>query len=49
MDVVAELVDIVLIDKTIVPSKLEVGVITKFSVVVALGPKAPVAVTLAID
>ena len=38
---------IVRIDKTIVPSNADVGVITKVPVVVALGPTAPVAVNTA--
>ena len=38
--------EITLIDKTIVPLKSDVGVITTLSVVVALGPTAPVAVKL---
>ena len=36
--------EIVRIDKTIVPLKSDVGVITRVPVVVALGPTAPVAV-----
>ena len=46
---VAELVPIVLIDKTRVPLKSDVGVIDNTAVEVASGPVAPLAVIPAVD